>query len=259
MIRFGYRTASVKDINKAAKILLAKELGLDAVELALGEIKSVEEAKEWRELSEGHGISINSCGLGINLCNPAVEEISDKAIMSAIENSRILGINVFFTRTFQPPIAMPQKQAWEYLTKKTKQYARLCSEYGIKFAIEIDPPCFVNTLERVVNLLDNVNDDNLYVNYDPTNMYVCGSNPITAIKMLKDRISGGHIKDGIYRTEYKGETNIGFGEMDYKEIFSTLIEEGIDITMYYEHLKSSAEVKAAHKYISNIFKSLTVK
>ena len=42
---------------------------------------------------------------------------------------------------------------------------------------------------------------NLYVNFDPTNYYLVGSDPLRVIERLSKRMINGHIKDGVYKSD----------------------------------------------------------
>lgn len=257
MISLGYRVCMIKDINREEQVSLAKDLGLRAIELGFEDVKNEKEAIEWKELAEKYGIEISCMGAGFSLCDPTLVHASRRNFSDIIKYAKIIGIKVLFSQTKAAPHGMPQKSSWDTCIQMTKEFARACEQEGFKFSIEIDhSPCFINNLERLEYLLEKVNEPNLHVNFDPTNFYVSGSNPLTVIDRLKHLFTGGHIKDGIYRTEFRGETKIGYGEVGYRQIFEKLNQANIDIAMNFEHCKSYSEVIEANNYISAILNTL---
>ena len=257
MIKFGYKTAMIKGLTRDEQLAFAKELGLAEMEVNSGDIANENDVAEWRGLSEKYGVLIKSAGVGMNLCNPVYEGAITNSIKKKAKLAKQLDFRMIFTRTLSPSIGVPQKDTWKYTIRKVKEFADICEDAGVRFALEIDHGCFIDSMERALTLFHYVNQDNLYLNYDPTNIYIGGGDPVLAIAAAKDKIVGGHIKDAIYRTEYKGETTIGCGEIDYAAIFRELNRQGTDITLHYEHLKDKDEVRAAHQYIQGIFSSVS--
>jgi sugar phosphate isomerase/epimerase len=128
----------------------------------------------------------------------------------------------------------------------------MAEDCGIKFAVEADPPCFVQNLERVERLLEMVDYPHLFVNFDPTNYYIAGSDPLKVIERIGHLLINGHIKDGIYRQEKKGEVAIGEGEVEYPEIFRALMAKKMDIVMSIEHCRTPEQVASAAAHIKKV-------
>ena len=256
MIQFGYKTAMIKNLTREERMAFAKELGLAAIEVNGGDITSENDGHEWMELSAKYGILMKSVGGAVNMCNPVFEDTTIATVTKLAKLTKMMDFDMVFSRTLWPVNGVPQKDTWNHVIQTVKRLADICEDAGIKFAIEVDHGCFIDSLERALILLHYVNQDNLYFNYDPTNMYIGGADPVLAISALKGKIVGGHIKDAVYRQEYKGETGIGFGEIDYSAIFNELNQNNIDIIMHYEHCKTKDEVIWAHQYIGAIFSAL---
>jgi len=79
-----------------------------------------------------------------------------------------------------------------------------------------------------------------------------GSDPLKVIERLGHLMINGHIKDGIYRQEKKGEVAIGEGEVEYPQIFRALLAKTIDIVMSIEHCRTAEQVTSAAHYIKKV-------
>ena len=251
-MRIGYRTPGLKGFSFEEKLKLAKDLGLNAVEFSWNEFEGYEAIDEVRERAQEMGIALSAMGGGFNLCNPETLEKSYADCEQALKFCEKLGINILFSRTLSPAPGIPQKETWKTCAQATRKIAQMAAGKAIKFAIEADPPCFMQNLERVERLLEMVNHSNLFVNYDPTNYYIVGSDPFKVIERLGHLVINGHIKDGIYRQEKKGEVAIGEGEVEYAEIFRALMARNIDIVMSIEHCKTAEQVTSASQYIKKV-------
>jgi len=251
-LRIGYRTPGLKGFSFEEKLKLAKDLGLDAVELARPEFEGYEAIDEVRERAEEMGSLLSAMGGGFNLCNPETLEKSYAACEQALKFCEKLAVNILFSRSLSPAPGIPQKETWKTCARATRRVAEMAADHNIKFALESDPPCFLQTFERVERLLEMVDHPNLFVNFDPTNYYIVGSDPLKVIERVGDLMINGHIKDGIYHAEKKGEMAIGEGEVEYAEIFRALMARNIDIVMSIEHCKTAEQVTSAAAHIKKV-------
>jgi len=255
-MKIGYRTPGLRDLSIREKLELARKLNLAAVEPRIDEICGEDKAREWKRLSKEIGVEVNSVGMDMNMCDPTHEEDNMRDLKQYLKWCKMAGIKIAFSRSLSPPPNISQEDTWRICTRMFLQAAQECQKEGIKFAIEADPPCFIQNLERVERLLEKVDHPNLYVNFDPTNYYLVGSDPLKVIEQLGKRMINGHIKDGVYRSDYRGETRIGYGDVDYREIFQAMKDKDIQITMHIEHCKTKGEVSSAANYVFKILKEL---
>ena len=255
MIKIGYKPVGMR-LSITEKVAFAKEIGLDAIEINSADFISAKDEAEWSEASQKYGILLKSYAVGVDLCNAVYEETETATVKAAAKRIKPMGMDMMLTRSMSPYNGVPQKDTWKYIIRKSREFATICGEYGIKLALEVDHGCFIHTLERAQVLMHYVNHDNLYLNYDPANMYIGGADPLYAISIIKDKIAGGHIKDAIYRSEYKGETGVGYGEIDYVAIFKELNKYNVDVVMHYEHFKLKDEVISAHKHIVSVMEKV---
>jgi sugar phosphate isomerase/epimerase len=254
-MKIGYRTPGLQELDFRRKFGLARELELTAVEVAAREFEA-EEPAAVRALADEMGITISAVAGGMNLCKPDLMAEAVSTCEEALSVCKGLGVGVLFSRTMWPDPGVPQADTWDHLIPAWRRMAEMAADAGVKFAIEADPPCFVHNLERVERLLGSVDHDNFYVNFDPTNYYIAGSDPLLVIEWLGDLIVNGHIKDGVYQTDRKEETPIGEGEVPYADIFRALMDAGIDIAMNIEHCSSVECVRSAAKFVHGVLAEL---
>ncbi|MBX3416019.1 MAG: sugar phosphate isomerase/epimerase [Pirellulaceae bacterium] len=89
------------------------------------------------------------------------------------------------------------------------------------------------TAEALVQFIDDVAADNLFVNFDPANMILYGTGePIAALKLLGDRVRSVHCKDGTWASqpgkEWGREVPLGQGDVDMSAYLRTLRNIGYD-------------------------------
>ena len=128
------------------------------------------------------------------------------------------------------------------------------AEAGIRLALE--PECFLQSVERLRRMLRDVGDDRVFVNFDPTNFYLGGSDPLEIFEDFDRRILSGHIKDAVYRSERRDEVPVGEGELDYDRILSHLLRRGAPMTLFIEHCTTPEQVRAAARHIAAVLERL---
>lgn len=88
-------------------------------------------------------------------------------------------------------------------------------------------------------LIEDVGNDNLFINYDPSNIMAYGNgNAIDGLDMLGGYIKGVHAKDGLYPTggyELGKELPPGKGKVNFPKFISKLKEIGYDGALTIEH------------------------
>jgi len=256
MIRFGYRTPGLRELSFWQKAQLAADLGLPVIEVGRPEFATLDDCRELRDACGELGVEVTSVGGSMNLCDPALEEETTEQMEFALDACEVLDAGIFFTRVMDPAPGVPQAETWEACTRITRLACERAAERGIRFALEADPPCFVHTLERVERLMELVDHPNFWLNYDPTNYYVVGSDPLQVISRHADRIINGHVKDAVYRSDEKAERPVGTGEVPYAEIFRALLDRNLDIAMHIEHCRTVECVTEAAAHVKQVMATL---
>ena len=256
MIRFGYRTPGLKALSFRQKAQLAADLALPVIEVARTEFDTLDDCREMREACADLGVEITSMGGAMNLCDPALAADTLNQLDFALDACAALDVDIFFTRVMWPAPGVPQADTWQACADITRAVCERTAARGIRFALEADPPCFVHTLERVERLMELVDHPNFWINYDPANYYVVGSDPLQVIERHADRIINGHVKDGVYHADEKGERPVGAGEVPYAEIFTALLDRNLDVAMHVEHCNTVACVAEAAAHVQGVLASL---
>ncbi len=256
MIRFGYRTPGLKAFSFWEKVELASALDLPAIEVARTEFDSLADCDALNAACAEFGVEVTSVGGAMTLCDPALRAETMEQLDFALDVCQALDVDIFFTRVMWPAPGVPQAETWEACTEITRTVCERAAERGIRFALEADPPCFVHTLERVERLMELVDHPNFWLNYDPTNYYVVGSDPLLVIERYADRIINGHVKDAVYHTDEKEERPVGEGEVPYPEIFRAMLDRGLGVAMHIEHCNTVECVSSAAYHVKRVMAAL---
>ncbi|MCD6360352.1 MAG: sugar phosphate isomerase/epimerase [Armatimonadetes bacterium] len=250
-MKIGYRSPGLRELDFRGKFELCHRLNLTAIEVHLREFDG-ESPEDVRGLAEEMDIAITAVSGGMNLAVPAAFDEAISVTEDNIALCQALGVDFLFTRSMWPEPEVPQAETWEHLVPATRQIAQMCADGGVKLGLEVDHGCFIDTLERAERYMEAVDHENFYYNYDPTNFYLGGSDPLAVLDRHHERILNGHIKDGVYRYQRREETPIGEGEVPYREIFARMDELGLDIAMNIEHCSSVECVAAGAEFVHGV-------
>jgi sugar phosphate isomerase/epimerase len=85
----------------------------------------------------------------------------------------------------------------------------------------------------LIRFLDDVDRDNLFVNFDPANMILYGAGePLPALEMLGSRVRSIHCKDAVWSDQpgvtWGREVPLGDGDVDFAAFLSVLKRIGYD-------------------------------
>lgn len=256
LIHIGYRPPMLSnELNPRGRIELAVELQMSVVEPQSFEFESMQDAEEMRCAADESGVRIPSMGSELLPTGSPLPDKLNNAIDAVVELARILGCGYIFSRVSPPGEGVAQQEAWNNLQRNARFVSDKLAEHGIVLAVEADPPCFIHTLERFERAIALIDHPNCRPNFDPTNLYVCGSDPLDALASLGSAVTSGHIKDGFYRSpKENGEVPIGTGEIDYRAIFTELINAGRQVNLFLEHCASADEVRDGAAHISSVMK-----
>lgn len=252
-LRIGYRTPGLsRELDPRGKMQLAVELGMEVVEPqnAPHEIATVEDAKALGRAAAEFKIRIPSMGTFLPMTEPnATGDIIAK-LNIVLEMAREMGVNYLFVLAPHPAETIPQPQAWTILVDNMRRCEDIVSQAGLTLAME--PEWFIGSAERLARLIRLVGRPKLRPNFDATNLYLNGSDPVEAFNSFGDAIICGHIKDGTYRGIKPTEVEVGQGEVDYPAIFDCIFKRGKSINLFIEHCGKSSQVRAAANYIHNV-------
>lgn len=203
----------------------------------------LEGAKKLREKLDAVGIPTACYSRGMTMVDNSVEECVER-LKSSIDVCEALGSPILH-HTIQNSWFTPVIPLWEKHLDKFVEICREAAYYagekGITCIYE-DQGFYVNTPERLSELLSRVDLPNTGICFDTGNALFYEVDPIDYVAMLAPFIKHVHIKDylrkpahqtppqsGFYRTARNNmlrTTIIGHGVIDFGPIMSTLILAG---------------------------------
>jgi sugar phosphate isomerase/epimerase len=257
LIRIGYRSVGLtQELDLDGKMALCQELGMTVLEpqITEREVTGPDVAAALRSAADKAGIEIPSIGKQLPLTDPAADAEMAVQTQLTIDCAKAGGIAYVFTMANHPPAGIPQPRTWQLTVDRIRSLADRLGAEGIRLALE--PEWFLQSVERMRRMVRDVNHPNVYVNFDPTNFYIGGSDPLDIFTDFNDRILSGHIKDAVYRSDRKNEIPVGEGEVEYPRIFYHLMKRGRPMTMFIEHCGASTQVRAAAAHVRRVLSQL---
>lgn len=249
ILKIGFRSPGLRHLSAIEKMKLAVEFGMSIIEpqIVPKEINSLKKAREYKKAADDLGVKVESTGSLIP--HFATDNEFCASVESTMKYMDAMDVKYCFTVIKNEHNQYSKEKAWDLTVERSRMIAEKFAKNNWIYAIEIDKSCFINTVERLKELIRQTECENIYVNYDPTNYYMNGEDPIRVFRTFKNRIISGHIKDANGNTP---ETYIGKGEMDYAMIFEEMIRTGKEYAMFIEHCNSEDIIRKAAAYIGKI-------
>ena len=205
---------------------------------------SIAEAKEYLTEMNDFGVSVWAIGSPIGKVDINVNyvEYKDK-IKKVCELANVFKTDKIRSFSFHNAYGERNKVI-DYLS----QMVEIGNSYGVKFCHENEKDVYGDTLERVVDILDNVNG--LKCVYDPANFVQCGQSADETISALHGRAEYFHIKDVINAT---GElVPAGYGDGKIEKIVNLINDDKV-LTLephlaVFEAYKSIDNTEMKHKF-----------
>ena len=237
-------------------IELAVKLDIDGLEWYAGFLEMSNQSKwpEFRKQVEGHGkqIPMMCCSPDFTHPDKAFREIEIQKQKSWIDMTHTLGGSYCRVLSGQrrPELSLDEgiKLAadciYECLPYAQDRNITLIIENHYKDDFWTYPE-FAQKMDVFCKLVDSIHHPNFGVNYDPSNTYLAGEDPIELLKRVSDRVvtmhaSDRYLKEGTIEDLRKEEGGaagyakrlshgeIGKGLNDYDAIFSELTRVGFD-------------------------------
>lgn len=218
----------------------ARHAGLDISNDQIGKTK---------KLCDKYGLKISS----ISAHFPMIAETKElreeyiREYKKCIDQAVILGTPFVHGFSGDPdvknPIVRDEKAAWERFREECLKVLDYARERGIEFGIEAVVNHLVHGYASIDKMFAVVGRDDLYLNYDPIHIYLCGQKDdhIKTIRAYGNKIKHVHIHDGFGAGSFVWEnykktlepqwSNFkapGMGELNLKEIVSELEKAGYD-------------------------------
>jgi sugar phosphate isomerase/epimerase len=158
------------------------------------------------------------------------------------ELARRLGIElVTFHAGFLPHDAAEPERAT--LMQRLRDLADAFGERGVRVAFETGQ----ETAQTLLEALDELDHDNIGVNFDPANMILYGmGDPVEALRRLSAYVAQVHIKDALPTGTpgtWGSEVVAGTGAVDWSAFFEVLSEKLPDVDLLIEREAGESRVE----------------
>ena len=237
-------------------ITLAAGLDVDGVEWYAGFLEMADE-RNWsrfREEVESHGmvIPMMCCSPDFTHPDPSFREAEIAKQKRWIEMTHSLGGSYCRVLSGQRRPELSIDEGVEFAAQSIEACLPFAEEREITLIIENhykddfwEYPEFAQKMDVFCQLVDRIQHPGFGVNYDPSNTYLAGEDPIELLKRVSDRVVTMHASDRFLiegtiedlRREEDGAEGyakrlshgeIGKGLNDYEAIFSELKSKGFD-------------------------------
>ena len=211
-------------IGKTADVTglqLAKEIGLDGLQVSLGTLKNnmhlreKELQQQYIKMSRQTGVKISSLGIGeLNQIPYKSDPRTEEWVWDSIDVAKNLGVTVILLAFFSKGDLRNDPAGKSEVVKRLKLVAPKAEKMGITLGIES-----YLTAEEHLDIMDRVGSKAVKVYYDFRNAADAGNDVLKEIKLLgKDNICEIHMKENGFL--------LGEGTMDWSSIAYTLEEIG---------------------------------
>jgi len=248
-MQYGAITVGV-DATIDQKLRWIREKGMTVWQPSAPEFAgSAQDPVRVRETAEAMGIHLSALAAGVPMADPSKRQQCLEDWRSRVKLAQNLKVPTMFSRSFPLPEGTSAKEAWANCVYLCKEMTRICTDNGLHFAFETDHENFIDTLQDLLRLLDEVDSPDMKVNYDPCNFFIGGSNPPEVLDALFPRVVHGHIKDAVRDGAHAHEVPVGQGHLDWPAIFADLKNRGYNGAMVIEHCATFDQLDAAWKHI----------
>ena len=149
----------------------------------------------------------------------------------------------------------PADPAFARMIGRMRQVARLFADHGLTLCCETGQ----ESAASLVAFLDQLDEPNVAVNFDPANMLLYNNgDPIAALRTIGRRVVSCHLKDATV-TRVPGtwgeEVPVGTGQVDWPAFFTTMAEIQFPGFFCFEREAGSqrvADIAAGRGFIENL-------
>lgn len=162
----------------------------------------------------------------VGLVPPATRSARTKELKEISDFARLLGCKVVGLHVgFVPHDA--SDPLYKEVLIVTRDVCDHCRENGQALHLETGQ----ESAEALLQFIQDVERDNLFINFDPANMILYGSGePIAALKLVGKYVRSVHCKDGTWAKnpgqEWGAEVPLGKGDVGMENYLRTLLEVG---------------------------------
>lgn len=246
---------SIGQSSNVEAISLAKKIGLDGVQVSLGNVSNDMHLRQdkvqklYLDASRKYGIAIGGLAIGTLNSIPFKSDMrTEQWVSDSIDVAKAMGTKVVLLAFFGKGDLKGDKTGTDEVIRRLKKVAPKAEENGIILGIE----SWLSAKEHMA-IIDAVGSPNVKVYYDVANSNKMGYNIYEEIRWLgKDNICEFHAKEKGYL--------LGQGKIDFPEVRSAIDDIGYEGWVQIESaVPENADMFESYllnnKYIRSIFKS----
>jgi D-psicose/D-tagatose/L-ribulose 3-epimerase len=245
-----------------------REIGFDTLDVFADPLDiGIRERRAIRETAQAAGLPIVSVccvALGLIDLNPSVQRFHldrAKAYLDLCYEYRARNLLLVLGEYVWQREVIAPKQQWQWAVENTRALGECARELGLEIAIELEPfdESLVNSVDRMVQFLDDVGLENVRANCDISHLHLVRA-PFGEVRKLAGRIAHVHLSD--CDGEVHGDLPPGRGVTPIREYLAEIQRTGYDGVVSIE-LEYSPEpdqivswVEEAYRETNRIMQSL---
>jgi len=227
-------------VGTAEGIRLTKDIGFDTIDIFADPLDiDIKERKLIKDTCREVGLPIVSVccvALGVADFNPAVRHFHLDRILHYLDFCYELEAKnlllVLGEYIWQKEVIAPRDQ-WNWAVEQCRAIGDYAASLGLEVAIELEPfkLSIVNSLDKMVEFLDQVGHTSVKANLDISHLHLSNS-PASGIPRLKGRVAHVHFSDCDGKVH--GDLPPGRGVVDFVPYLEQVREIGFDGTVSIE-------------------------
>ena len=264
----------LREGDPQAAVDKVKALGLPSCQLGWPPNTPLEVGQALQAAAQAAGVTVTT--LWASLPGPAVWNFTEgpstiglvpdqwrpervKALQAAAVVAGKIGIQSITTHCGFIP-SWPGDRQYQETVAALKDVLAACTDSGVQFWYETGQETPITLLRTI----QDVGYENQGINLDPANLLMYGNgNPVDALDVLGKYVHSVHAKDGFFPTDPNKlgeEVPIGKGKVDFKKVFTRLLELGYtgDITIEREISgpKQIEDIKQSIHYLEGVIQEV---
>jgi sugar phosphate isomerase/epimerase len=227
-------------VGTAAGIRKTKEIGFDTIDIFADPLEiNIQERKLIKDTAREVGLPIVSvccCALGIADFNAPVQKFHVdrcKAHLDFVYELEAKNLLLVLGEYIWQQEVIKPKDQWKWAVENTRTLGEYAAGLGVEIAIELEPfkLSLVNSLDRMVEFLNDVNHPAVRANMDISHLHLSHS-LASEMPRLKGRIAHVHFSDCDGKVH--GDLPPGHGVVDFVPYLRALKVVGFDGTVSIE-------------------------
>lgn len=167
-------------------------------------------------------LRISSLSAHVDLCGlePQRQQIGHAFVAGALELAADLGADIVHIYSGTSASPTDDARCWQVFVESLSVLLQTANQFGVRLAVEAVafPRFLVWNLNTLLQLLDRIGRDDLYVNFDPSHFLIAGDSVSAAFEKLSDRIVHVHAKDARGHREDFEFPPVGEGKVDWRDL-----------------------------------------